>query len=1051
MRRAIVLVLLFLVPLSSGVMTQNLSSRFLAEQMGDEIIIFSPDVTWQQDAWGLLEGTGYTPLRLISPYELLAWRDVIHSELDPSLIVKNKLDAEWRGGFENDFTSHSGDLKIVFEPNLPDSAIIQIVDIFTEIGFEISRDIASYQSPMPHSEVIIWSSWMSFYLEGLLEIDGVLWIEPVLETKARNVVSAGLMSDGKISQPIPWSLGLNGSGVVLGIADSGLDYDHSCFRNATSPTSYGSDGENGSNAVGVFGESHRKIILINQSIDSEDTMGHINFRHGTHTAGTLACFDVYDYRNNSIPSNGSSMSHNAKIVVQDIVSAEGWMPPDNVSQLLSEAALLGGIIHSNSWGDSTTAYTARSGNFDAWSVEMPWSLAFIAPGNSGGQLFEPANARNVAAIGASVKSENSERSASSSIGSTEAGTYGIFALAPGVLIQSAHADGIADSYNNGLRVSSGTSMATPMAASFAAVIQQLVQDGWLMGSNEDITPVNISSIIPQWAKISENSIMLGGGFSPSGPLLKSIMSIAATPIVDKNGYFNRDNLSGFGILNLSELIILEHVISDLKIGNASPSDDIWIHDSFRLVDNTPKEWLENRTDGFDVMGDLIANPWDGSGAVGPFLSTGQNWTKRLVPNGEDVIISMSFPTLPEPHLVDDLQLIVHLSNGKVAIGDNYDKDGFSSWYNSTVELDNMVVFPNSNETSVTVKFSASDLVGVEWLDLEINARYVSPGNSPGYLGISGNKVGFSLAAKGVIRDSTNWEDSDGDGFANVEDICPNENSNQWDIDGDGCIDDSDKDGLKDNIDSCLNEDSRGYDQNRDGCIDDSDFDGVNDVTDLCNTEVIDLLYPVDSTGCRPSDSVVEIRNFSVTGIKEGVWNNDLYVQWSVSDLDLDSYTTGARILLHQNSSALSSFTIADCNYAGEINISFFECSWSIPGDLPIFYIGDQNMHIQIYAISLNASPEANIAPQYLDDSNVFTSDWKNPLLEEEDNQRIRDEAWGVTQRRVLMWGVLGLIGIGVFMARIWSVNTENGEMFFGTINKKRASGFESDGAALENE
>ena len=126
------------------------------------------------------------------------------------------------------------------------------------------------------------------------------------------------------------------------------------------------------------------------------------------------------------------MAHGAKIVVQDIVSADGWVPPDNVSELLSEAAMFGSIIHSNSWGDDTTEYTARSGEFDAWSLQMPWSLAFVAPGNTGGALLEPANARNIAAIGASTKAEDPGKWPSSSIGPTEYGTFGIFALAPGV-------------------------------------------------------------------------------------------------------------------------------------------------------------------------------------------------------------------------------------------------------------------------------------------------------------------------------------------------------------------------------------------------------------------------------------------------------------------------------------------------------------------------------------------------------------------------------------------------------------------------------------------
>ena len=62
------------------------------------------------------------------------------------------------------------------------------------------------------------------------------------------------------------------------------------------------------------------------------------------------------------------------------------------------------------------------------ALENPWSLSFIAS-NTGGQLLEPANGRNVVAIGASTKSSSPEIWQSSSVGPTELGTYGIFALA----------------------------------------------------------------------------------------------------------------------------------------------------------------------------------------------------------------------------------------------------------------------------------------------------------------------------------------------------------------------------------------------------------------------------------------------------------------------------------------------------------------------------------------------------------------------------------------------------------------------------------------------
>ena len=115
------------------------------------------------------------------------------------------------------------------------------------------------------------------------------------------------------------------------------------------------------------------------------------------------------------------------------MSEEGWSPPENVTELLFENSVNGGIIHSNSWGDDTTAYTDRTADFDLWAIEMPWSLSFIAPGNTGGQLLEPANGRNVVAIGATDKGVSPEMWQSSSVGPTEFGTYGIFAVAPGAV------------------------------------------------------------------------------------------------------------------------------------------------------------------------------------------------------------------------------------------------------------------------------------------------------------------------------------------------------------------------------------------------------------------------------------------------------------------------------------------------------------------------------------------------------------------------------------------------------------------------------------------
>ena len=216
--------------------------------------------------------------------------------------------------------------------------------------------------------------------------------------------------------------------------------------------------------------------MLNTSIDGNDTPGHSDYRHGTHVVGSLACHDVYSERAGLQPTNGSSLAHGAFLVVQDIVSQEGWTPPP-VDELLWEASAQGAMIHSNSWGDDTTAYTERTGRFDAYARAMPWSAAFIAPGNGGEGVLEPANGRNVIAISATGKSVETERWGGTAYGPTNIGTDGIFVLAPGASIQSAAADGFWDTNNDNLRSSSGTSMATPHTAGGAAIVQQLYEDG----------------------------------------------------------------------------------------------------------------------------------------------------------------------------------------------------------------------------------------------------------------------------------------------------------------------------------------------------------------------------------------------------------------------------------------------------------------------------------------------------------------------------------------------------------------------------------------------
>ena len=412
---------------------------------------------WSHSEWVQLRNGGLEPLRQISQTEVLVWGNHGDYQMEIEPVLRGPVGAAYL---------------VVLEPRLPSSAQYQILSMFDykKLNF------AGGGSALP----------TSFEVSGIEagvfnSIPGIWWVEPLLETKARNAVSSSIMEHNSMEAHPLWDLGLNGTGVIVGVADSGIELDHGCFRhNETS--------------IGEIGMNHRKVVLVNTTIDDGDHQGHSDYRHGTHIAGSVGC-DLW-HGNLTV---GTSPSDGARILFQDIVNESGWSEP-SVDWLLAEALANGAVIHSDSWGDDTEAYTLRSAEFDLWHREVPWSLAFIAPGNNPSKFYEPANARNVVSVGGSWTENNSNLYSASSHGPTEEGLRGNFIVAPAIGISSAAADGNLSSYNDDMRSSTGTSMSTPLGASITAVIQQMVQDGWFTDD---------------------------GGFVPSGAMLRALLAMSA--------------------------------------------------------------------------------------------------------------------------------------------------------------------------------------------------------------------------------------------------------------------------------------------------------------------------------------------------------------------------------------------------------------------------------------------------------------------------------------------------------------------------------------------
>ena len=1022
MRRAIVMVLLLFLPAANAYVAPEILPDEVPTEFAGEVLLTLHEGVWTYEAWSSLLDEGVTPLRVVSPTELVGWQD--GSIESSTYSASSSPGAVWKAGLDGESPVDGDFVRLLLEPRLPGGAYDGLRAQLSAVG--ISLPDQHTPSPLAPSYLVEWPGELS--LVEALGFEGILWVEPVLETQARNAQSSSLMQSGLISGQAAWSLGLNGAGVVVGAADSGLDADHACFRNASIAGAIGSSGQNGSELVGENGPDHRKIVVLNTTIDGGDTPGHSDYRHGTHVAGTLSCYNVDSERQGTFPDNGSALAHGTRLVMQDIVSSEGWVPPD-VDSLLVEAGLHGAVIHSNSWGDDTTAYTARTSDFDAWALAMPWSLSFIAPGNTGSDLLEPANGRNIAAIGASVKSADMERWSASSIGPTEAGTNGIFALAVGTSIQSARADGIADSYNSGLRTSSGTSMATPGAAGVAALIQQMVEQGWISG-NEARTNTSMSDIAPTWSDedYGNASLLLAEGFTPSGPMLRALLALSTTQLPEgtQNGGLGSQDLQnvhdGWGQLNLSELIDFDSIVTELAEGSASPASDVWIHDAYRLGNDTPAHWLEQRQGGLEALENLIENPWNGSGAVGPFMKTGDVWVQKFtLKDGEDFDARMAHLAAPEPTAVNDLQLVARLSDGRVAVDGMFDSSGDSVLYSSWVDLDNGTSFPADNETTHGLRLSADALTGIDWIEVEVRARFVAPGNVQGGVGLDGTHTGFSLAVKGVERDTDDWDDNDGDGVPNLDDACPNQNALGWDLDADGCLDDMDLDEVTDNLDLCPDENALGWDLDVDGCIDDSDDDGVLDSIDQCETLAPSASWPVDEIGCRPVDVRPEI-TIEDSPADAFVWNERLFLRWSVTDDDGDGYQTGADVFVIDNRSDGGGYIIASCQAASNATASF-ECEWDARQDLPVWNIDEAWMRLDIHVQSTNASPEADNSRVVLQSEERFKGEYITEFdADPGDNLGVGGDE-KISSLRTIFWGILCLVGACLFVYRLGQQST----------------------------
>lgn len=339
----------------------------------------------------------------------------------------------------------------------------------------------------------------------------------------KNRWAGNIIQSGNASNSLLADQGLDGSGQIIGCADSGIDYDSCFFSDPNVPVTTCM----GNGIVpGCANMNHRKIVSY-RTCDGAKEGDDRDVGHGTHVVGTIAGdaknLDIGEY-------NGIAPA--AKIVFDDVgfeifkMGLGLMVPADVYEELFPHSYSLGAKIHSNSWGAIANEYDLMSSDIDKFSYENDDFLVLFAAGNSGpefGTLGAPAGAKNILSIGAGendVQTYPGQYQDSvdfnnlvyfSSRGPTPDGRFKPDVVCPGDNIASAESDGNLNSNqcSSGVASSidtlSGTSMATPGCAGGAALVRQYFEQGFF-----------------------EPTRTLG--FSPTGALVKAVMLHSGHPM-----------------------------------------------------------------------------------------------------------------------------------------------------------------------------------------------------------------------------------------------------------------------------------------------------------------------------------------------------------------------------------------------------------------------------------------------------------------------------------------------------------------------------------------
>jgi len=509
----------------------------------------------------------------------------------------------------------------------------------------------------------------------LVEHPAVLNVAVTQKMRILNDVSKSLFQSntqqaggGNAATAWPYAAaGLDGTGQVVIVCDTGLDTDHCHFReNAGTSKVFPQKMVSKEQSFG-YDLLKRKVIqyIYWYASDTDDYNG----GHGTHMASS-SCGSSVD---NSNPQfNG--MAPKAKLAFWDIGDAQGGLSmPADMTLMFIPGRAAGAHIFSGSWGSTENMNSQYVTILDGYSYSSDSEfLAVFAAGNEGQEGYfsvgEPAFAKNALSVGAHEsnwnladqtlsdtvrwrRADQTNMAYFSSMGPTYDFRIKPDIASPGMFVNAANAAGASSC---GFKSEAGTSSATALTSGIAVLIRQYYMDS---SFHQAATSPSVPAFTPSGALVKATIIHAGQqmlkyfpnptnpGYSTSGyttevklgtvlrgPYVSGSHEDSDADLPQVGDSYKPGFISGFGRVNLQNALPLP--------GVTNRPFDLHAYDSVSVTSNTQYSWF-------------VQTPATGTWLASPGAEAGEAILKAT-------LVWMDPPVYPfvDKNMVHDLDLVI---------------------------------------------------------------------------------------------------------------------------------------------------------------------------------------------------------------------------------------------------------------------------------------------------------------------------------------------------------------------------------------------------------